>query len=954
MSTIKNKDVVVYVSDEKTDVGLLSYDLYNTDTNSASIRFFLKKEYDKRTGQYEPLNLEYEKLEPSMTIYCDDGTVLPQQPVKIITPKTGVVQYIFTEEVLCHLGEIEGHLHLVNQLNNYDAHVVKFRTYIKNSDGSFPRRRTITDAEIEDIVWNYMKKNSKELLSFAPSIPTDDNNKPDPKPQPDPQPTPPPTIIGESKSRLDGLTGVMIGDSITEHNFRAKFNYHDYIAKRTGLRVINMGISGTGYQDRRNVAYAVPEQPDFFSVFLGTNDWGLVGTKLRKLGDPNNIERGTVVSNIYYLLKQLTERYPFTPVVVMTPLPRVECNPNNEVPNKAGYTLGELVDAIKIIAHSFSLPVLDLYHNSNFKVWDYTVNKELYAAEPGKEDGLHPNAEGHEMMSFMIQSFYEQFAVVKPKIPYTLNRPDTQTLENGAKVTYAIPYDIFWKKNQSMIMNFKKTEINLDDMKVLKIESYDGSLINADNVAVNSPYWITNTQFEDGSQYNRTSEVQEFMDTLEQVDYTSGRGYEYLPQLFKITYIDSKSPIKGSYSSNDGFERIESSYNPDIDVDSPTYITPKSDKPDEKLDDGSIATYLYPKRIFWIKNQSLAINIDPFDFDTEEVYITDVQYKGQSAGLPNSTSANTPAYFQLNDYEDGSQYNRLSDIKNFTKGLPIKTETEKRIDYEQVELRIVYQKDRPKINLGGSTNTKVEPATITKNSDDTSTAVFKPTGIYWHPDQSFMVNVDTRQVDLTDKKVLKVKYAGKELVKPSIMIDNSPAWYTVKDQTGNNYDRRSEVQDFVSVLEKESTGVDGRIKYKGVEIEIIFAGSDYGIVKEVESSTAPVEIVENSDGTSTATLTPTKISWKQDQSFMLNYNKEALDLTGKTVVKIENEGQSLGQANFAASNYLYYLTVPTLQDGTANNHTTEINNFVKSLTVKNTEPDGRIVYANTPLKITFK
>ena len=87
---------------------------------------------------------------------------------------------------------------------------------------------------------------------------------------------------------------------------------------------------------------------------------------------------------------------------------------------------------------------------------------------------------------------------------------------------------------------------------------------------------------------------------------------------------------------------------------------------------------------------------------------------------------------------------------------------------------------------------------------------------------------------------------------------------------------------------------------------------------------------------------------------MLNYNKEALDLTGKTVVKIENGDQSLGQANFAASNYLYYLTVPTSQDGTVNNHTTEINNFVKSLTVKNTEPDGRIVYANAPLKITFK
>ena len=38
-----------------------------------------------------------------------------------------------------------------------------------------------------------------------------------------------------------------IGDSITERNFRTSLNYHDYVAPRLGLEVLNEGFSGTGF-----------------------------------------------------------------------------------------------------------------------------------------------------------------------------------------------------------------------------------------------------------------------------------------------------------------------------------------------------------------------------------------------------------------------------------------------------------------------------------------------------------------------------------------------------------------------------------------------------------------------------------------------------------------------------------------------------------------------------------
>ncbi|BAE05644.1 BppU family phage baseplate upper protein [Staphylococcus haemolyticus] len=791
----KMTDVETHINPRSVDIGDIGSRFYTEDENTAFIR--IRINYNG-----SPVDLTKTDMKPKLDLFMEDGSIFIDEPTEYLLPESGLIQYNIPTKVIKHAGRVSCKLFMEN--SNKTIHVANFTFQIIDSG----IENAVTKVVDESILQSLIKEIMQEQGYHTPENPTDHNDN-----------TP---INTSSTSQLNGLTGVFIGDSITEKNFRTTTNYHQFIANRTGLKNVNMGISGTGYQDRKNVAYDIKEQPDFISVFLGTNDWGLVGDKIRPLGDPDNISPSTVASAIYYTYKQLTEQFPTTPIVVLTPLPRLECNPMNEQQNKADYTLGDLVNVIKKVASKFSLPVLDLYHDSNLKVWIDYVNKTYFSYEPGKEDGLHPNAKGHEFISHQIQSFYENFAVVSPKVEYKKPKRNDETLDNGAIVSYITPKSIYWKPKQSLILNFDKSTLDLTGRKIIKVESDNGSLINQMGMTANSPFWYTIPDYPDGSQYNRTKEVIEFTNTLETMDYTSSRGYEYLPTVLKVTHVDANSKVVGSYSDTDGMSTATNSESPKVDVDSPLYRTPKSDKPDEDLGNGLFATYLYPKRMFWIKGQSFAINIDPFDMNVEEIYISSIETATSKIGKPSSVSVNTPAYYQLNNYADGNDYNRLTEITNFLKDVPIETSTSSRIDYKQIELKIIYSKTPIKTTATNNTTT-VTPVIPIANSDGTYTATLTPTGIYWKNDQSFTVNVDSKALDLTNKTVTKIEYQNKTLNNASAIFSNSPTWYTVpKYNDGEMYNKTSSVQDFVNVLTQERVDTNGRVKYKNVEIKITY------------------------------------------------------------------------------------------------------------------------------------
>lgn len=485
-----------------------------------------------------------------------------------------------------------------------------------------------------------------------------------------------------TSSPLKDKKVIFIGDSITEVNARTTKNYHQFIADRTGLINVNKGISGTGYQDRKNVAYTITDKPDLICVMLGTNDYGLVGGKTKPLGTAKEHSYTTVAGSIYYTYYQLSKVFPTVPIVVLTPTPRIESNPFKEVENGQGYTLGQLVDVIKEIAKQFSFPVLDLYRESNIRVWDNNVNKTFFAWKEGMEDGLHPNAKGHEFISYTIQSFLESKGTVGAIASPPSIDTSVKDLGNGVYSKLIRPTGMRWKKDTSFVMNMSTDDIDLTANKILNV-SYNGkSLINPEGYTSNSPYWYTLPAYEDGNKYNRISEVQNFLNAFITID-DNAQGLEFMRDYIKVIYVDkTKTNIVGEY--------------------------------------------------------------------------TQVGYK--------DTTASTPPT--------------------------------------------------------GDTSGTITPVS---NGDGTYTATFTPTAIYWKEDQSFMINIDKTKLDLTGKSVTKLEYNGKTLVNNTSLASNSPYWLTVPTATeGTTNNRTPEVKDFVSVLTLESTGTDGRKKYKNVEIKLTY------------------------------------------------------------------------------------------------------------------------------------
>lgn len=217
-------------------------------------------------------------------------------------------------------------------------------------------------------------------------------------------------VVGSIVSPLKDKKWVVIGDSITEVNFRTNKNYHAYVSDNVGgMTVYNYGQSGTGYYGRFNVAGTVTQDPDYVTVFFGTNDWQNSDTGNTKLlGSFGDTDNTTIAGCVYLSLSQLVSKFYNKRVAVFTPLPRSDNYGSNAAPNSRGFTLEQLAKVIKQTADHLSIPCLDLYHESNLPVWVYAGN-QFYFTPPtgGSADGLHPNDAGHQIIARKVQKFLE-------------------------------------------------------------------------------------------------------------------------------------------------------------------------------------------------------------------------------------------------------------------------------------------------------------------------------------------------------------------------------------------------------------------------------------------------------------------------------------------------------------------------------------------------------------------
>ena len=201
--------------------------------------------------------------------------------------------------------------------------------------------------------------------------------------------------------KWSGKKWVVVGDSHTEHNIRATKNYHDYVAEKTGITVVNLGKSGAGYKrlEESNKAFyqlvaSIPEDADVVTIYGSGNDLS------QPLGEVTDTGTDTLCGCINTTIDNYNELFPGTPLGIVTPCPWSNANPASETCAMALYSA-----AIVEICKRRGIPCLDLYHCSNLRPWEAKFRELFYTRDNG--GGCHPDENGHAILAPKFAAFLE-------------------------------------------------------------------------------------------------------------------------------------------------------------------------------------------------------------------------------------------------------------------------------------------------------------------------------------------------------------------------------------------------------------------------------------------------------------------------------------------------------------------------------------------------------------------
>ena len=204
-----------------------------------------------------------------------------------------------------------------------------------------------------------------------------------------------------------GKKWTAIGDSLTEVNQRTTKHYHDYIAEKTGINVVNLGHSGAGYYARpsdycfRRRALQVETDSDVVTIFGSGNDVDKIS-----LGNVTDTTADTLCGCINITIDNIFATAPLVPLGIITPTPWYQqSGAKNWTPTNPDNPMELYSNAIVEICKRRSIPCLDLYHCSNLHPDIASFRTAQFSKDDG--NGIHPDETGHFLIAARFQAFLE-------------------------------------------------------------------------------------------------------------------------------------------------------------------------------------------------------------------------------------------------------------------------------------------------------------------------------------------------------------------------------------------------------------------------------------------------------------------------------------------------------------------------------------------------------------------
>ena len=204
---------------------------------------------------------------------------------------------------------------------------------------------------------------------------------------------------------LKGVKWCAYGNSLTDSATLASEtsgtkNYVDYVSKSLELTVTNCGSGGTGFLknfenkgtfvDRVS---SIPLDTEILTVFGSFNDYEYISENLGTLGDTGT---DTIYGAIYHFINDVYTRCPNVIMGIITPTKWGYLSEWKDA--SAAVLCDSYVDALLKTADKWSIPVLDLYHDSGLRPWDSNFAQLYYKDDDrnGTANTVHPLDAAHK------------------------------------------------------------------------------------------------------------------------------------------------------------------------------------------------------------------------------------------------------------------------------------------------------------------------------------------------------------------------------------------------------------------------------------------------------------------------------------------------------------------------------------------------------------------------------
>ena len=216
---------------------------------------------------------------------------------------------------------------------------------------------------------------------------------------------------------LKGVKWCAYGNSLTDSATLAgqttgTKNYVDYVSESLGLNVVNCGSGGTGFLKNNNKGTfvdrvsSIPLDTEILTVFGSFNDYEYISEHLGTIGDTGT---DTIYGAIYNFIHDVYTRCPNAIIGIITPTKWGYLSDWKDA--SAGGLCDSYVEALLKTADKWSIPVLDLYHDSGLRPWDSNFAQLYYKDDDGNgtANTVHPLDAAHKrFIAPKVEAFIKQ------------------------------------------------------------------------------------------------------------------------------------------------------------------------------------------------------------------------------------------------------------------------------------------------------------------------------------------------------------------------------------------------------------------------------------------------------------------------------------------------------------------------------------------------------------------